>query len=241
MRLSGILCGAGLVLLCANIAAAMQSDGLLLTRSGYVSPVTARQSQTSASDITRAEQLVREGKYQEAYDLLNPLAQTLSGDYKFNYLLGRAALGIGQADKAKELFERSIELNGNWVASHLGLGRAYFARGMYSQAKLEFETVLRFDNLPPDLLTQVEIYDRSAAQYLDGEKRLIGFGFVQAGAGHYWEHNTALTSASEDDDDLRKDPFVETRGGIGLDEALSESYLLDGNLDYQFRSFDNSV
>ena len=143
MRLSGILRGTGLVLLCADVAMAVQIDRLPLTRSGYVPPATASQSQTSASDITRAEQLVRDGKYQEAYDLLNPSAQSLSGDYKFNYLLGRAALGIGQADKAKELFERSIELNGNWVAPHLGLGRAYFARGQYSQAKFEFETVLQ--------------------------------------------------------------------------------------------------
>src|SRR6516165_1155219 len=107
MRLSGILFGTGLVLLSADIATARQGDRLPLTRSGFVSPATASQSQTSASDITRAEQLVREGKYQEAYDLLSPLAQSLSGDYKFNYLLGRATLGIGQADKAKELFERS--------------------------------------------------------------------------------------------------------------------------------------
>src|SRR5262249_27087869 len=64
---------------------------------------------------------------------------------------------------------------------------------------------------------------------------------VQAGAGHYWEHNTAITSASEEDNDLRKDPFLEGRAGTGLDQALSKTYLLDGSLDYQFRTFHNSV
>src|SRR5262249_55578555 len=98
MRLSGILFGTGLVLLFADIAMAMQSN-LPSMRSGFVSPSAARQPQSSASDIMRAEQLVHDGKYQEAYDLLNPLAQSLSGDSNFNYLLGRAALGIGQADK----------------------------------------------------------------------------------------------------------------------------------------------
>jgi tetratricopeptide (TPR) repeat protein len=232
-----------------EIAAAMQKPFEEVIKSGarsLASPVlmsqaTANTSQASNSDVARAGQLVQEGKYQEAYNLLSPLQGALSADANFNYLLGRAALGIDQADKAKTLFERSIELRPDRVAPHLGLGRAYFALGEYPQAKIEFETVLRFDNLPPDLLTQVEIYDKAARQYMDGDKRLIGFAFLQAGAGHYWEHNTALSSASEEDDDLRKDPFYEARAGIGLDQALSESYLLDGNLDYRFRTFDNPV
>jgi tetratricopeptide (TPR) repeat protein len=199
------------------------------------------QSQASRSEIVRAEQLVHEHKYQEAYDVLSPLEASLSADANFNYLLGRAALGIGQANSAKAFFERSIDLNKDWIAPRLGLGRAYFALGDYSQARIEFETVLRFDNLPPDLLTQVEIYDKAAVQYMEGDRHLIGFAFLQGGVGHYGEHNTALTSASADADDLRKDPFYEARAGVGLDQALSESYLLDGNLDYQFRTFDNPV
>jgi tetratricopeptide (TPR) repeat protein len=251
VRPSGIFRGTGLLLLSAGIAAAMQKplfedysakngDRVPFTRSGFMSSVIARQSQASSSVVIRAEQLVRDGKYQEAYDLLAPLETSLSGDSRFNYLLGRAALGIGQADKAKMLFERSIALRRDWVAPHLGLGRAYSALGNYPQAKIEFETVLRFDNLPPDLLTQVEIYDMAAKQYLDGEKRLIGFAFLQAGGGHYWD-NKVLPGASHEDNDLRKDPFVEGRAGIGLDQALSETYLLDANLDYRFRTFDNSV
>jgi len=78
----------------------------------------------AALDLTRAEQLVREGKYQETYDLLAPFEDARKGDATFNYLFGRA----------------------------------YFALGRYAEAKIEFETVLRFDNLPPDLLTQVETY-----------------------------------------------------------------------------------
>src|SRR5262249_41744901 len=103
--LSKILLGSGLLLLSVDIAAA----------------------QATPSDLTHAEQLVREGKYQEAYDLLAPQETSLSADATFNYLLGRAALGIGKADKAKDLFERSIELRQGWIAPHLGLGRAYFA------------------------------------------------------------------------------------------------------------------
>jgi tetratricopeptide (TPR) repeat protein len=223
----------------ANMVAVIKGDRFPFTRSWSMPPVAAEQSQASGSDVARAEQLVHDGKYQEAYDLLTPVQTSLSGDSMFNYLLGRAALGIGQEDDAMKFFERSIELRPGWVAPHLGLGRAYFALGDYSQAKIEFETVLRFDNLPPELLTQIEIYDKAAKQYLDKDRGLIGFAFVQAGVGHYWEHNTALPGASAEDNDLRKEPFYEGRAGIGLDQALSETYLLDGNLDYRFRTFDN--
>jgi hypothetical protein len=197
----------------------------------------ARQSQGTVADLSNAEQLVHDGRYQEAYDLLTPFEASSSGDSNFNYLLGRAALGIGETDKAKSLFEHSIELRPDWIAPHLGLGRAYFALGDYEQARIEFETVLRFDNLPPDLLTQVEIYDRAAQQYLEKDRRLIGFAFAEAGMGHYWEHNTALTRASGGDDDLRRDPFYNARLGIGLDQVLSDSYLLDASLDYRFRDY----
>jgi tetratricopeptide (TPR) repeat protein len=56
------------------------------------------------------------------------------------------------------------------------LGRAYFALGQYVEAKIEFETVLSFDNLPPDLESQAQIYDQAAAQYLEEGRRLTSFG-----------------------------------------------------------------
>jgi hypothetical protein len=74
-------------------------------------------------DLTRAEQLVREGKYPEAYDLLAAFEDASKGDPTFNYLLGRAALGTKRAEKAQALVERSLAQRPNDVAAHLALGR----------------------------------------------------------------------------------------------------------------------
>lgn len=101
-------------------------------------------------DLTRAELLVQAGKYQEAYELLAPFEDARKDDPQFNYLLGRAALGTKRPDKARALFEQSLAARPDTVAAHLALGRAYFALGRYAEAKIEFETMLRFDNLPPD-------------------------------------------------------------------------------------------
>jgi hypothetical protein len=112
-------------------------------------------------DLVRAETLVREGRYPEAYDLLAPFRDARKDDAQFNYLLGRAALGTKRAEDALALLERSLAQRPNDVAARLVLGRAYFALGRHAEAKIEFETVLRFDNLPPDLESQAEIYDRT--------------------------------------------------------------------------------
>ena len=68
------------------------------------------------------------------------------------------------------------------VADHLALGQAYLDRGEYARAVQEFEQVLRFDNLPPDLRQQAEIYAKAARNYRE-RKPLSGFGFAEIWLG----------------------------------------------------------
>lgn len=236
MRISKMGLGSGLFFLALNIAI---SPAYGVQRGTAQTQVPAA---IPAADpvVAGAEQLIRDGKYQEAYDQLAPLQGAPPADPRFSYLLGRAALGTNRPQEAKAHFQRSVDQEPGLIAAHLGLGRAYFALGNYAESKYEFETVLRFDNLPPDLLTQTEIYDGAAEQYLEDDKRLTGFGYVEVGIGHYWEHLINDTDEHDDDDsDERRDPFYNGRGGVGVDYIISESYTLDGSLDYRFRHYDN--
>lgn len=188
-------------------------------------------------DVARAQQLVRDGKYQEAYNLLSPFESTSVGDADLSYVLGRAALGMQQADKAKTLFERSLATRPDFPAAHLGLGRAYYLLGRYAEAKIEFETVLRFDNVPPDVLSQVKIYDEAARQSLDEGKPLTHFGYAETGIGLYRVNNTVGTDVFGSD---RRDTFYNARAGGGVNYALDNGYSIDATLDYRYRYFDNS-
>lgn len=188
-------------------------------------------------DLARAELLVSERRYQEAYDLLDAFSESIPGSGTFNYLAGRAALGSGQPERARGLLARSLDTYPDSVAAHLALGLAYFQLGMLAEAKIAFETVIRFDNLPPDLASQAQIYARAAKSYLEGGNRLLWHGYAATGIGQYRVNSTRGTNALGGGD--RRDTFYNARLGGGLNYDLPDNYALDASLDYRFRYYDN--
>ena len=154
-------------------------------------------------------------------------------------LLGVAVALAAEPDpaRAREIVQAAESKAPDTVAAHLELGRAYFVLGQYAEAKIEFETVLRFDNLPQDLLSQVEIYNQAAKQALDEKRALTGFGYAETGVGRYRVNSTRGTDALGGGD--RRDTFYNARAGGGLNYALQNGYAIDGSLDYRFRYYDN--
>lgn len=96
----------------------------------------------------------------------------------------RAALEAGDAQQAKELFERILAADPDAFEAHLGLGRAYLALGEEARALIELERVLHLDDLPPDLRGRAEAYADAAQQLAQGERSSSRF-HLQAGAGRY--------------------------------------------------------
>ena len=187
-------------------------------------------------DMSQAQKFIANGQYEQAYNLLIPSEG--ASDETTNYMLGRAALGTNRLAQAEGFLKRSIAANADNPAAHLALGRVYFLLGRYADARIEFETVLRFDNLPTDLLSRVEIYDEAARQALDDGRSLTSFGYVEAGAGRYRVNSTRGTDAFGGGD--RRDGFFNARAGGGLNYALQNGYAIDASLDYRLRHYDNS-
>jgi tetratricopeptide (TPR) repeat protein len=169
------------------------------------------------ADLAPAGQLLQDGKYQEAYDLL-----------------GQAALRTGRPDEAVKFFERSLAASPSSPEAHLGLGRAYLALGDYAGAKIEFETVLRFDDLPPDLHQQVEIYAAAALRYAAG-RRLLPVAHALVGVGNYRVNPTSGTDAFGGND--TNDLFFILRAGGGLNYLLPGDYTLVASLDLRYQPF----
>lgn len=147
-----------------------------------------------ADVVNQAEAMVRAGRYAEAYKLLEPLEDRMAGDVRYDYLLARSALEMGQPSRATFVYERILAVEPNYAGVRLEMGRAYLLLGDLARAKLEFETLLRFPNLPPDLRQQVLIYAKAAEEQLAG-KKVVKFGYVEYGFG-YDTNTQSVTSVN---------------------------------------------
>jgi tetratricopeptide (TPR) repeat protein len=118
-------------------------------------------------DLQKAELLIKEGKAAEAYALLEPFETQKAGDLLFDYLLASAAL---------------LAVQPGYVGVRADMGRAYFALGDFARAKIEFESVLTFQNLPTDLRSAAQQYLTAIEQRQKGQKT-VAVGYVEAGIG----------------------------------------------------------
>ena len=165
---------------------------------------------------------------------LAPLEEASRADAAVNALLGEAALGANRPEEALKFFQRSLEASPSASGAHLGLGRAYLALGDYAAARIEFETVLRFDDLPPDLHQQVEIYAAAARRYAAGD-RVLPVAYALVGVGNYRVNPTSGTDAFGGND--TNDVFLDTRAGGGLNYLLPGDYALVASLDLRYRVY----
>jgi len=143
----------------------------------------------------------------------------------------------GQAAEAVALFEQALEADPSSVGAHLGLGRALYAQGEYARARIEFESVLKFGNLPRDMQSQTEVYDKAAADYLAG-RRWQPFYYAETGIGNYRENASSSTDIFGGAGN--NDTFLPVRVGGGVNANVGERHSFTGTLDYRFRWYDNS-
>lgn len=150
MRLSRVVGGASLgILLAAGGAYAEElTDGRKLPTVNAAKTDVRVAQQARAKSLREADALIRNGKPAEAYALLEPLESGRSGEVRFDYLLGIAALDSGKPDKAVRALERVLAIDPDFTGARLDMARAYYQLGDLPRARSEFETVLKRN--PPE-------------------------------------------------------------------------------------------
>ena len=146
------------------------------------------------------------------------------------------ALAMGACLAVASMAQAAAGSGPDFVGIHLERGQAYLDKGEYAQAILEFEQVLQFDNLPPGLKEQAEIY-AEAARNRNAGNPLSSFGYAEVGGGYYHENTTRTTEPGA----AQRSAFGKVRVGGGLGYLLGDGLSLDGTLDYRYRKYDDSA
>ena len=192
--------------------------GLMLAASGvYAQEVeqkarqlTEPESQKSVESEARekplrdAEALIKAGRPADAYNLLEPLEFDRSGEVRFDYLIGIAALDSGKSDKATLAFERVLAVDPDYAGARLDMARAYYQLGDLPRAKTEFETVSK-QNPPEAARATIQKYlDAIAAQQeakqtrFKAAKQTRFSAYVEGGLGHDTNVNNSTSQSQID-------------------------------------------
>lgn len=143
--------------------------------------------------LSDADALMAAGKPADAYALLEPLEFERSGEVRFDYLIGIAALDSGKPDKATIAFERVLAVDPNFAGARLDMARAYFQLGDLPRARTEFQQVM--EQNPPDAakVTIQKFLDAIKAQ--EETKRTHITGYIEGVAGRDNNVNNSTSQA----------------------------------------------
>lgn len=109
------------------------------------------ESRAPASDSERLEQtklFIKEGRYTEAVELLQPLFINPPEDWEHYYLLGVAQLGLGELDKADRSFMEGLAREGS--RPQLWVQRAVVAQ-QKNKNKFALTLLLEAEKIAPDM------------------------------------------------------------------------------------------
>lgn len=185
----------------------------------------------------QAKSLLDTGKAGEAYTLLAQQESARAGEPGFDFLLGLAALDIGQNTRAVFALERVLALEPNNALARAEIARAYLALGEVETARKEFETVQR-QGVPADVSQTLERYIAAARHFEDQSKPSIN-GFVEAMIGYDTNVNVGPSKASivipgissapatlADDSRANKDSFGQIGAGVNARVPLTTGVAL---------------
>lgn len=182
--------------------------------------------------LSKAESLLRDGNAEAAYALLEPLEAAQSGDPVYDYLLATACLSSGRLSQATFIYERILAVRPDYIGVRADMGRAYYQMGDFAKARIEFEAVLGFANVPPDLRSAVNQY-MSAMEQRAQQARTVVLGFIEIGPGRDSNVGSAtstspitLSDGSQyflDRTSLpRRDTYLAFAAGLEVNHALDE-------------------
>jgi outer membrane protein len=147
-----------------------------------------------ARALSTASALMREGRAEEAWQLLSSREPEYAGRQDFDYQLAVAALGSGRENLATFVLERILAADPGHAGARLELGRALFALGDFERAQSEFDAVLAAG--PPPAIRAAVLGYQARMRRADAEARAPVGGYVEVSLGRDTNVNAASSQGS---------------------------------------------
>jgi hypothetical protein len=145
--------------------------------------------------------------------------------------------------KATFIYERILAVAPAYTGVRADMGRAYFALGDFGRAKIEFETVLSFQNLPKDLRASVEQYVKAAEAQAQSKRTLmngyleLGFGRDNNIGGGNNADRLTFPSGGTYSPDRKGDNYSTLGLGGEINHQMTEKWSVYGGADYRGRAY----
>jgi outer membrane protein len=144
--------------------------------------------------LTRGKSLLDEGKSKAAWELLQPLEEERAGEPAYDFLLGLAALEMGQNTRAVFALERVLVREPDNARARAELARAYLALGENRAARQEFEKV-RQQDIPKGVASTIDTL-LAMIERAESRNRPSLKGHVELSAGRDSNVNSATESTT---------------------------------------------
>lgn len=186
-----------------------------------------------ADYLDRARSLLKEGKAEEAWQMLRNLLREEPDNVEVNVLLSQAAFATGRDNQALTAMERLSDLYPDNAALRLALAKAYARAGDEASSAFEMAEALR---LNPDIANEEQQEDLEKAAKLSARRfdRLMAAGRLSM--GFIWDSNATGGLDSLDvelgDYTFRLHEDAEKKSAFGE--------YVKGNLNWSWRLGDSS-
>lgn len=204
-------------------------------------------SPASADPLTdEAQVLLEGGQGRAAYGLLEPRESERAGEVAYDFLLGLAALEVGENTRAVFALERVLAVQPDHVRARAEIARAYLALGEVETARQEFENVRR-QGVPADVSLTLERYI-AAARRLENQERPGADAYLELLLGYDSNVNVGPNRASvvipgisatparlSRDSRANKDTFAQPGAGVSGRLPLRPDLALLGSLSWSQR------
>jgi tetratricopeptide (TPR) repeat protein len=207
-----------------------------------------------AVPLDDAKQMLRQGKAQQAMDLLDAHLAEMAKDVEYNYILGIAAFDAGKPGAAALAFERALAIDPNHPQARAELARAMIAMGEFDAARAELLQVKQAP-LPPEVATRVDDLlvqlDRAIAGAAEEGGAIRWNAYVEGEFGFDSNINTAANANSifipvlnlpgtlSGFSTAQASLFEGLNAGVAAQKRVAENVDVYGNIGGRFRYHSN--